>query len=308
MLIIPPIQITDAMLISSTVPEVDYPAYAAGTTYAVGNRVIVTATHKIYESGMAGNLGHYPPDNLTGTPAPWLEVSATNRWKIADKKVGDQTSQATSINYVLQVGMFDSIALFNLAGTSLHLVLTDPVEGVVYDKTISLLSTKNVIDGYTYCFAPFIYTTALARFDVPPYKNASLSITLSGPAGSTVKVGEIVLGLKVHLGDTKWNAALSDIDYSTKDTDFAGNYIVVERPFASKLSCDLWLPTDIFDETYRLLTCYRATPVVWIGSPDDTTGENMYASMLVYGFRKSFNMVAKYLNSSGCTLEINSLT
>jgi hypothetical protein len=305
MYIIRPIKITDAMLISSTVPETDYAAYVAGTTYALGTRVIVIATHKIYESAQAGNLGHYPPDNLTGTIPWWIEVSATNRHKIFDEKVGDQTSQAGSFNYVLQPGMFDSITLFNVEGLTLRLVLTDPTEGVVYDKTINLLSTANVIDGYTYCFEPFIYTTALARLDIPPYGSASLSITLTGV---TAKCGEIVVGLKRYIGDSQWGISVSDVDFSKKDQDPYGNFIVVERPFSRKLNCDLWLPSAIFDETDRLLTLYRAKPVVWVGSPNDASGENIYASMLVYGFRKSFNLVAKHLQSSGCSLEIIGLT
>ena len=38
--IVKPMALTDVMLISTDVPETDYPAYAAGTTYALGARVI----------------------------------------------------------------------------------------------------------------------------------------------------------------------------------------------------------------------------------------------------------------------------
>jgi len=41
MKIIRPLAITDAVLISSNVPENDYPPYAPGTTYALGTRVVV---------------------------------------------------------------------------------------------------------------------------------------------------------------------------------------------------------------------------------------------------------------------------
>jgi hypothetical protein len=74
--VIPPLSITDSNLTSSNVTEADHAAYVAGTTYAIGNRVIITTpnVHKIYESLQAGNIGH---DHLP-SPTWWIEVSATN--------------------------------------------------------------------------------------------------------------------------------------------------------------------------------------------------------------------------------------
>jgi hypothetical protein len=55
---------------------------AGGTTYADGDRVIVTTGyHKIYESQQAANTGNDP---TTDDGTWWLEVSSTNRWKMFD--------------------------------------------------------------------------------------------------------------------------------------------------------------------------------------------------------------------------------
>ena len=52
----------------------------------------ITATtdkvHKVYESLSAGNTGNYPPLDVLETVPKWLEVSATNRWRAFDNKVG----------------------------------------------------------------------------------------------------------------------------------------------------------------------------------------------------------------------------
>ena len=50
MRLIRPTTLTDAMLTSSTAPETDYPAWSSATAYAVGARVILTATHRRYEA------------------------------------------------------------------------------------------------------------------------------------------------------------------------------------------------------------------------------------------------------------------
>ena len=64
MKIIRPLLITDALFTSSNMSEDDHPEYAAGTTYAVDDLVIVLATHRIYKSLIDANTGSYPPDNL----------------------------------------------------------------------------------------------------------------------------------------------------------------------------------------------------------------------------------------------------
>lgn len=50
MKLIAPTVITDSSLVSSTVPEADYPVWSASTVYSSGTRVIRLGTHKVYES------------------------------------------------------------------------------------------------------------------------------------------------------------------------------------------------------------------------------------------------------------------
>jgi hypothetical protein len=296
MKIIRPTTITDAILTSSTVAETDYAAYNAATTYALGDRVIVTTgVHKIYESLQAGNVGHAVTDDSW-----WLEISATNRWKVFDGKIADQTSNATSINYVLAPGAIDAIALLNMDATSVQITLTDPTYGVVYDQTIDLVSTSNVVDGYTYFFEPIIRRTALALLDIPPYSAASGSITIAN-TGGTAKVGEIVLGRQSDIGETEYGPSIGIIDYSKKEADTFGNYIVLERAYSKRISCQLFLLNGKVDEVVRQLELYRATPLVWVAAED-------FSSLIVYGFYKSFDIVIPGPTVSNCSLEIEGLT
>lgn len=66
--IMPPIEVTYAKLTSSNVAETEHGGehggYAAGTTYALGDRVIVPATHDVWESLAAGNTGNTPASSL----------------------------------------------------------------------------------------------------------------------------------------------------------------------------------------------------------------------------------------------------
>lgn len=297
MKIIRPTTITDAMLTSSTVTEADHAAYSAATTYALGDRVIVTTgDHRIYESLQAGNVGHTP----STSPTWWLPISATNRWKAFDTKLADQTSNTTSINYVLTPGIIDSIALLNIAGTSVTITVTDPVEGVIYDQTISLQNTSNVIDGYSYFFGSFLQRTDLAITDIPPYSNPSVSITITY-TGGTAKVGEIVVGMQAEIGSTEYSPSIGIVDYSTKTADTFGNYTVTERSYSKRLTCTMFMDNGLLDEVARLLSLYRATPIVWVAADG-------FSSLIVYGYYRSFDLVIQYPTVSTCSLEIEGLT
>ena len=85
--VIKSITMTDGMLTATSVPENDHAAWSSGTTYARGDRVILTSTHKIYESLQAGNTGNNP----TNSPLWWVEVSPTNRWRCFDLSNTTQT-------------------------------------------------------------------------------------------------------------------------------------------------------------------------------------------------------------------------
>ena len=67
-----PIAITDAKLVSSSVPEAPVAAYVAGTTYALGDQAgVTTGTAQIvYESLQAGNVGNTP----ASSPDWWQEL------------------------------------------------------------------------------------------------------------------------------------------------------------------------------------------------------------------------------------------
>ena len=384
MKIIRPITITDGMITGSNVPETEYSAYNAGTTYSGGDRAI--SAHKIYESltptareiltldvapsipwlpgqtltgqtsgktctvvayitaltyfvkdrsgtftlgeivGVTGNallladqgaanptfanapnVGHDPATDVAlDTPLWWKEVSATNRWKAFDNKVGSQTSQATSITYEITPGeIFDSIAFINLDAVSVQIVLTDPVEGEVYNETVDLLTTlvsgsATVIDWYTYFFSNIVKTTDFVKFDIPPYLNGVLDITITY-AGGTAKVGGIVLGIGTTIGTTRYNPSIGIHDYSTKDADEYGVYSITEKAFSKKVSCDVVIQNVSLDEIQNLFALYRATALVYVVSES-------YSSLIVYGFYKDFNIVLPYPNFSECTIEIEGLT
>ncbi len=77
MIVVPPLEVTDAIFTSSTVSEPHAPAdYNAGTTYAVGAFVTDAATLVVYESQQSSNTGHTPASSpLWWEPVGYKEVA-----------------------------------------------------------------------------------------------------------------------------------------------------------------------------------------------------------------------------------------
>ena len=294
-----PIAVTDAMLTSSNVPEPatgdspDPAEWVAVTHYPLASRVTRISIHKIYQRVVAGTTAATPETDAIN----WLEVGATNRWRMFDKANESQTSRADSIIVTLTLGQLaDSAAFLNVDGDTLRL----QVAGSTYDQTLTL-KDRTVGDWYSYFFEPFIAKTEVIFKDMPLLTTNVVTFTLA-KTGGIAKLGVALLGLIKSLGPAKYDASAGIIDYSSKTTNTFGNTTLVQRAYSKRMTVDLTLPASKVDEAYSILAAYRATPLVWIGAG------NLYGALIVYGFYRNFEIVIAYSVQSKCRLEIEGLT
>ena len=296
--VVKPIAVTPSMLVSTDVPEADYAEWAAGTTYAIGDRVIVAAQHKIYQSAVAANVGKNPATDR----AAWLEVGATNRWKPYDKSVSSQVVQAGSISYRIKPGQaVTSVGVLNISGgTSLRVRVIDPTFGTVYDKTVNLARTPLSPGWWMWFFGERRAPTQAILQDLPSYHGADILIDITGTA--ELAVGVILIGqVRQFALGVKMGARIGIQDYSRKERSEFGDVMLVERAFAKRASFSLLLTADEVDSFHQFLSEVRATPCLWIGS-------RRYESTTLYGFYKSFDIVIPYFSYSDCDLELEGLT
>jgi hypothetical protein len=122
MKVIEPITITNTILSSSNVAENDYTAWSSGTSYSIGDKVMVVGTtHKNYESKTNSNLGNDP---TTDDGTNWIDLGATNRWKAFDQKISDQVTNTGSIQYVLNhTNVVNAVAFFGLEADTVRMLI-----------------------------------------------------------------------------------------------------------------------------------------------------------------------------------------
>lgn len=303
--VIAPISITSAMLSACNVPEPatgdspDPEAWAAGTTYAQGARVHVASTHMIYESLQAANVGKDPTSAANSTW--WVSVSATNRWRMFDSSNTSQTTRSGGIDVSLAPAqVYNGLALLNVTGaTTIRVRQTDPVDGVVFDKTVVMQAPPTGADWYAYFFDPIINKNS-AIFDLKTYGSATLRIEINGT--TVVGCGVVVVGRKRSIGlGVEMGARLGIQDYSRKERNAFGDMQVTQRAYSKRAEFSMHLNSNEVDSVIDFLAGVRATPSVWVGS-------SKYGSTTVYGFYKDFDVTLQYADFAACTLSLEGLT
>jgi|LakMenEpi05May12_1017382.scaffolds.fasta_scaffold00005_3 hypothetical protein len=296
MIIIQPVPITAAMLTASNVPETDAPAWTAGT-YTIGQQRIYD--HRVYEVIVSSTTAR-PDIGAVATPPTWLDLGATNRFKMFDQVISTQTVYAAEIDVeITPAAVVNSAAFFGMLGSSITLTMTDPVDGLVYTETRSLQDNTLIIDWYPYFFEEIAYLPDTVFLNLPAYGSATLNAVIDGGAGNA-KVGEVVIGKQRRIGVTNFGSSVSILDYSIKSTDDFGNTIIVQRAYSKRADYDVTVETSAVAAVQKALADIRTTPTVFVG--DENRPETV-----VYGFYKQFNIVLSTPSISDCSIEVEGL-
>ncbi len=296
MIFIRPTEVTDAIYTGGNLTENDTddaPLWNSGTAYTVGIQCRRTGTHKVYEC-LVANTNFVPENNLTGVTPKWLEVGATNMWRIVDEIADDVTTNADLIEIEMTPGLMDSVALINSDGeTATCRRIVDAV--TVFEETINF-ALDNVFDWWDYFTEPIIRKTDIVFENIPVYGTGTLEIEVSAP-GSTAQIGELVFGLSRDIGELQWKPRVRRRSYSRVVTDDFGRTVITRRRNAKLLTCDLFIPNELFDEINRLMGVYDATPLVWVG-------DNDYSSLIIFGIYIDFESVLDSPGGSFCNLQL----
>jgi hypothetical protein len=289
-----PTIITDAMLVSSSVAETDYAAWSAATAYTLGQRVIRTATHSIYERLVAGTTATAPEADLVN----WARVGPTNRWAMLDGAVGTATSDTGPITITLAPGLVRGMALLDLDVEAVAVEMTVGAV-VVYARTFNAIASGDDVDNwFDFFFDAIERRRTVVVTDLPPFGEAEITVTLTG--SGTISVGSLILGVVYDLGATQSGATVGIVDYSRKEADEFGAVVVAERAYAKRMTLPLILDTVRVDIATARLARIRARPVVWIGS-------DVLDSLVVYGWVKDWSIDIPGMTLSSCSLEIEGL-
>ncbi|MFZ3289256.1 MAG: hypothetical protein WA191_20750 [Telluria sp.] len=377
MIVLDPIPVTDAILISTNVPETDYPAFDPNGVYAAGDRVITVATdvHDIYQqllgtastvtltiaapcvvskvahgypanqpvkltttgalpTGLVAGTTYYVKSptadafnlsaapggaaiNTTGvqagvhtltanaigqtpatSPTYWTLVGVTNARKMFDELNNTQTENAESIVISLTPSQIaGGLYLGGVVADDIVVTVTDPVDGVIYDRTESLIQSTSGSSFFNWCFGRIRRKNFFLALDLPMYYESTVQVSILKPGG-IAKCGMCALGPLTELGFTTYGLGVEDKDYSSTRFDVDGSSETTVRGYAKKMSIDVLINNDVIDYVIDILRTFRQRNVLYIGA-------TQFGHSVIFGKYTSFKNVIPDFPTSRMALGVD---
>jgi len=272
-----PVTITDAMLISCTVAEPaagDPAAWNAATNYAVGDLVLRTTTHRIYKALVAGTNAGLPE----ATPTRWFDFDSSSRWCALDNKPGAATvSAASPLTYVLRPGRVDTLWLGGVDAAHVVVTVKDMTGGTVVFTYDADLEASEPPDYYEYFFSPFLPETDLLLYDLPPYNDMEITVTLT--SSTPISLSVLAVGVTSFLAESLCGASAKPRSFATIKLDENGNNKTTQGAATKDLTLKgLISDIDAVDTAVDTVTRYLTTNCLWSGSADPS-----YTALRSYG-------------------------
>lgn len=295
MKVIIPERYTEFESMTSNLPQNRYPAWASGTSYAVGDKV--TRGNHEYEA-LTISTGQDPA--LVTSTTYWLDLGFSNRYKPFSGMLSDPATAIGNIQYTIDPQrLFTSVVLFGAIGRSVTIeIFFNSV--LQYTETRELVTSPNVVNWFDYFFLPVEGTTEVLFSDLPGYAGSTIRITLVNSGAS--ELAQIVIGEEFSIGTLNEDSTISIQDFSRKERDEFGRVTLVERSYAQVAEYDIAVPTYASRQIQRKLADIRAIPAVYYGGVDD----DMLGTM-IFGFFTNFQINLKAGEISFMTLTVEGL-
>lgn len=301
MIVIPPVKITDAMLIASNAPEpsVSGVLWDAGTNYSVGAVVVRSTTHRRYKNAIAG-VNATPPENA---PTRWLDDGPSNRWAMFDNNRSAPTVLASPLIVTVQPGArADSVAMFGLVADTAQIDVS--LLGVpVYSATIDLAS-RPIADWYEHFFAPFRQKPSVLRTNIPPNTANRITITLTKAVGN-VQIGAMIVGMAERIGQVEYGAEDDVINFSKVERGIGGEAVLIARRNVPSNRFALLVDKARINRVRELRDSLNAVPAVYAGLENDNDG--YFEALLKLGFARRWGNGIEYPQHFRMQMEIEEL-
>lgn len=296
--ILKPVNYTFANVIgNNALPENDFAAWAAATSYTVGAKVIRTTTHRIYQNLIAG-VDATLPENA---PNRWLDIGPTNAYAFMDAYSSTITARADNLTVTISPGQrISSISLINVVGESVLITATNNGAEEIYNKTIIMDGTQ-VASVYDWFFEDFVQKPDHVELDFPEsYETPIVSVTISGTGA--VSVGRIALSKAYEIGAVEYGAGIGIKDYSVTTTDVNGVKTLTKKTNTKTMSFRIELNQSETNRVNKLLRDLSSVPCVFIG-----VQANDYEYTIAHGFYQDFKIVLSLPKINYCDLVIEEI-
>ena len=274
-----------------------YPVYNSGSSCGIGGIVTDLANHDLYESLVDPNTG-----NPLSDATKWKYIGKTNRFRLFDYSRNNRTSVPLEFTVVFAPGKrIDSICLDGILANSYSLSVSSAAGGGVVYTSSGSLNTRIVRTWYEHLTVPFTKQPSLFFFDVPPFSDCVVTLTLTSTSGNA-ELAALGVGRFVYLGKTQYGAVSDILNFSTVERDSDGNAIMTKRRNIPKSRQTVFSDKRDVDKIMETRDLLNAEPAFWYGIDDATDGYFESVSML--GFYRDFQINVSFPENAVVTFEL----
>jgi len=299
--VVPPLTITPAMLTSTTAAEPDAAQgevnWNSATAYAVGAKVVRTTTHRVYACIQA-NTNRDPATDIQ--TLYWVDVGPTNRWAMFDLLRNTGTTVASPLTVRIAPNVrIDAIALVGLIADAASISVR--VGGAVVYAREERLRSRQTLNWYDYFFGAYDQKETTAFFDVPPYVNGEITLSLSRSEGPVI-CGGVVIGQAIDLGRTIHGAENDALNFSKIERDDFGTAVLQQRRTVPKTSQQTRIKKSAVGRALKARIDLNAQPALWSGLDDAASG--YFDPLLILGVYKRFTITMDQPEEALISLEL----
>lgn len=196
--------------------------------------------------------------------------------------------------------LIDGVAMFGLEASTVQAELLDG-ETVLFDTGEESLLDSSMINGwYSHFFTRRGVRKDFVLTSLPPYRGATLRITITS-TDEVVRLGQIVAGQVINLGDLLFGSEFGIDDWSGKKRNVFGEFEIIERGFSKRGDYSVSMRTNQLSWIQQLLSGFRSKAIVYIGSESQRLS-------IIYGFFVVLRLVTEGPVYSQCRIEVEGLT
>ena len=303
-----PIDMTDAMLISHSVPEpaVDEPLLVLGTNYDPLDIVSVVSidSHKLYLRKIAGDVNAIPVPKPNETEF-WRDIGNTNAWKMFDPDRSSRTVGDSPMTVKLRPGKRITCAAIT-GMVADHIDFTVRENGaVVYNQNLDL-QERQVNGWFDYFFEPFSTKENVWFPDMPPVIDPEITLTLTRNEGQ-VECGGFKIGSSVFIGKLELGASGPRINFSKveRNPEFGDDVELTPRKNIPTLIGRLSIDKGDLTKIEKTLLSLEAKVTVWAGIADLEDG--YFPTTFINGFLREQSPTLTDHNKCKIDIEIEEI-
>jgi hypothetical protein len=288
---------------------ITYPLHNQSLSY-ISNYRVVDSNKNVYQSSRS-IIPNVPLLPLIA----WQLVGVSNKYAMFDNKRTTQTIAPSTdgiyASFSVPASGINSLALLGLESSQVVINVYDSASNVIYTRTIATSDGQPITTWTEWFFgvAGGAYQKpSVVLSDLPLASAATISVNITNSSGAT-KCGNFVVGNQVALGSIEFGAESEGTNYSTVERDFSGEIVnITQRRSVPRAIYRIQTEKKNVTALRKLRADYSATPLVWVGFPDETEEEVAYAeALLINGIYRRFTINLQHPTHAVINLELEEI-